>query len=85
MLNLKQSIVMTGESVIDGVTAAGYRAEINSTTPEDMTLSNWVQDKAMYKANRNECSTDKLAFEDAAYALQDKLIAEKAASETTTE
>lgn len=83
MLNMKKSITLTGESMIDGVQAEGYSATINSENPEDITFSSWQTDKALYKANRVQCRKDAAEFEDAAYTLQDELIAEKAAAETT--
>ena len=42
-----------------------------------MNLSSWQADKALYKANRVQCRKDAAAFEDAAYAVQDAMIAEK--------
>lgn len=77
MLNMKKSITLTGESMIDGAQAEGYSATINSDNPEDMTLSSWQVDKNLYKANRTKCRQDAADFEDAAYELQDRLIAEK--------
>lgn len=78
MLNMKKSITLTGESMINGVQAEGYSATINSNDPEDMTLTSWQADKALYKANRAQCRQDAADFEDAAYALQDEMIAEAA-------
>lgn len=78
MLNMKKSITLTGESMINGVQAEGYSATINSNDPEDMTLSSWQTDKALYKANRSQCRQDAADFEDAAYALQDEMIEEAA-------
>lgn len=77
MLTMEKIITVSGSSVINGVIAEGYRAEINSENPEDITLSSWQQDKATYKANRAQCRQDAADFEDAAYALQDELLAEK--------
>lgn len=82
MLNMKKSVTLTGESVIDGKQAEGYSATINSENPEDMNLSSWQQDKALYKANRTQCRQDAAEFEDAAYALQDEMIAAMTAQET---
>lgn len=82
MLNMKKSVTLTGESVIDGKQAEGYSATINSENPEDMNLSSWQQDKALYKANRTQCRQDAADFEDAAYALQDEMIAAMTAQET---
>lgn len=64
--------------MINGVQAEGYSATINSNDPEDMTLSSWQTDKALYKANRSQCRQDAADFEDAAYALQDEMIEEAA-------
>lgn len=77
MLTTKRTVTITGTSTIDGVAAEGYQAVIDSNNPTDMTLSSWQQDKAVYKANRTQCRADAAAFEDAAYTLQDEMIAEK--------
>lgn len=85
MLNYKKSVTVTGGSYIDGVQAEGYSATINSDNPEDITLSSWQTDKALYKANRAQCRKDSNEFEDIAYALQDEMISEKMAVETQVE
>lgn len=86
MLTMKKSITITGSSVIEGVIAEGYQAVIDGENPSEMNLSSWQQDKAAYKANRTQCRKDAADFEDAAYALQDEMIAEKeAAAETAPE
>lgn len=74
---IKKSIILTSASTIDGVVAENYQATITSDNPEDMNLSSWQTDKALYKANRVQCRKDAAAFEDAAYAMQDAMIAEK--------
>lgn len=89
--NFKQNITLTGQSVItvtaeDGTTnevvAETFNATINSADPENMTLSSYQNDKAVYKANRTQCRRDEAEFEDACYAIQDEMIAEL---EATTE
>lgn len=75
MLNTKKSITLTGQSTINGVIAEGYSATINSDNPTDMSISAYQQDKDLYKANRTICRTDRAEFEDAAYALQDEMLA----------
>lgn len=90
LANFKKSVTITGQSVIEKtegevttkVVAEGYSATIDSTNPEDMNISSWQQDKAAYKANRVQCRKDAADFEDMVYNVQDKMIAEKAASET---
>lgn len=78
MLTTKTSITITGQSIIDGTAAEGYQAVIDSENPEDMRLTSWQTNKNLYKANRAACRADSAAFEDAAYAMQDGLIAQKA-------
>lgn len=75
-LEMKKEITLTGESKIDGVTAEYYRAVINSENPDDMTITSVQRDKALYKANRAVCRADNAEFEEAAYALQDGMLAE---------
>lgn len=79
MLNMKKSVTITGQSIVDGVVAEGYQAVIDSENPSDMNITSWQQDKAVYKANRSQCRADAAEFEDAAYAIQDEMIAEKTA------
>ena len=85
MLNMEKSITLTGNSMIGEEIAEGYRAEIKSHNPEDMNISSWQQNKALYKANRVQCREDAAAFEEAAYALQDEMIAELANKTESTE
>lgn len=80
MLKTNKATTIKGFSVIEGKNAAGFQAVINSDNPEDMTITNWQMDKALYKANREQCRADQAAFEDAAYALQNEMIAEMTAA-----
>lgn len=73
---IKKNITLTATSTIDGKAVAGYSAIINSENPEDINLSDYQIDKTLYKANRVQSRKDLAAFEDAAYELQDQLIAE---------
>lgn len=80
MLNIKRSITLKGESIIDGVKVEGYSASIDGENPEGLTFGKWFtseEAKAIYKANRTQCRKDVAEFEDAAYALQDEMLAEK--------
>lgn len=85
MLNITKSITLKGTSTIDGVVVEGYQAVINSANPNEMNISSWQQNKPLYKENRAQCRADKAEFEDAAYALQDELLAEKGAEEENAE
>lgn len=89
LANFRKNITITGQSIVEvtegevtkQIVAEGYSATINSDKPEDMNISSWQQDKAVYKANRTQCRKDQAEFEDAVYAIQDELIAELAAAE----
>ena len=81
MLNMTKSITLTGTSTIDGKVAEGYQAVIREENPEDMAISSYQGDKALYKANRAQCRKDSAEFEDKAYALQDEMIAAKSEME----
>lgn len=81
MLEIKKKITLTGESLIDGKQAEGYQATIDSANPEDIVFSSWQTDKVLYKANRAACRKDAADFEDAAYTLQDQLLADMAKEE----
>lgn len=81
MLTIEKKTTLTGESRINGVSAEGYRAEISSENPEDMTITSWQTDRGIYKANRGTCRADRAAFEDAAYDLQEQAAAEKNVAE----
>lgn len=81
-LQARKRVMIEGESVVNGVVAQGYRAEINEEDPKNgLNMSDWIADKEVYKANRAQVRQDSHAFEDAVFALQDEMIA---ALETTT-
>lgn len=75
MLSVTKTISLTGSTVIDNQQVCGYRAEITSDNPSNMVLSSWISNQSIRKANRDTCYADQKAFEDAAYALQDELLA----------
>lgn len=85
--NETKKITLTAQSVVtvvDGdstkeIAVKGFTASIDSTNPENMTISDFyhsAEGKALYKEHRSECRVDEASFEDAAYALQDQMIAE---------
>lgn len=76
MLKYDKKVTIDGFSIIDGIKTAGYRAEINSSNPEEMTLTSWQINKAMCKEYRLTVRKDEAEFEDNAYAIQDEMIAE---------
>lgn len=81
MLKKTQNITITGESVINEISVAGFNATINSENPEDMTLSTWQNNKLACKENRAQVRADQAEFEDYAYTKQDEMIAAAKADE----
>ena len=77
MLNMNKTVTLNGSSIFDNVTAQGYQAAIDSETPENISLSNWIGDYTTYKAHRGDCATERTQFEDAAFKLQEEMINEK--------
>lgn len=75
MLTTKEKITITGESTFEDGSAAGFTASIDSQNPEDMTLSVYQNNKALYKTNRKQVRKDQADFEEMAYAKQEELIA----------
>lgn len=75
MLTLRKTTNIVGESQIDGVTAERYTAVINSSNPSGMTMGHTLVNKTLAKDNRETCRADRAEFEDAAYALQDEMLA----------
>lgn len=82
---IRKNITITANSQIDGKNVEGYSATINSDNPEDVNFSQYQTDKELYKLNRTQCRKDNAEFEDMVYAIQDQMIAEKEASNTTQE
>lgn len=81
MLKTKKTMTLTGQTVIDGVVAENHTATIDSSNPNDISISSFQQDKTVYKENRIQCRADKAEFEDMVYTLQDEMIAERTGEE----
>ena len=79
MLEISKTTQFKGNSKIGNEVAKVFDATINTATPENLTLNNYVINYELYKANRALIAADQTAFEDAVYALQEALIADKAA------
>lgn len=74
-LSYKDSIQRVGYTIIDEVKVVQHICNISSDNPEDMRVSMVKLNADLYKANRDVCREDFAVFEDAAYALQEELIA----------
>lgn len=78
MLKIEKKLELTGASMINGVQAEWLQAKIDSNNPQKVEFGKSITDTDLYKANRTQCRQDAADFEDAAYALQDEMIAEAA-------
>ena len=76
-LTYKDTIQRIGYTVIDGVKVVQHSCTISSENPQDMRVSMVKLDSALYKEHRDACRDDFAEFEDAAYALQEELIAKE--------
>lgn len=74
-LTYVDSIQRIGYTTIDGVKVVQHTCTIDSENPQKMRVAMIKMDAEMYKANREICRDDFAVFEDAAYALQEELIA----------
>lgn len=74
-LTYKDMIQRVGYTTIDGVKVVQHTCVIDSANPQDMRVSMVKMDAEMYKTNREACRDDFAVFEDAAYQLQEELIA----------
>lgn len=82
MLTMKEKIIVTGKTIIDGVEVCGYQAQIDSEDPANIAFTNWKTNNEMYKEHRAECRADLAAFEDHAFEIQDEML--NASTETNT-
>lgn len=84
-LSYVDSIQRIGYTTIDGVKVVQHTCTIDSENPQKMRVSMVKIDADMYKANRETCREDFAVFEDAAYALQEELIAKSTDNTENTE
>ena len=77
MLNVIKTTNFKGESKINDTLAKVFEATINTAAPENMTMNSYIVNYELYKANRAVVTADQTAFEDAVYAFQESLTAEK--------
>lgn len=75
-LVVNDTIQRVGYTVIDGVKIVQYTCVIPLSDPNDMRIGSTKLDQDLYKANREFCRADYAAFEDSAFELQEKLLAE---------
>lgn len=73
-MDIKKSITLTADTKVNGNVVMRHTATINSENPEDITISHPVLRKPEYRDNRTTVMSDYMAFEDAAFQIQQELI-----------
>lgn len=71
----KDTIQRVGYTIVDGVRIAQHTCTIMSDNPNDMRVVMTKLDANLYREHRDVCRADFAIFEDAAYQLQEELIA----------
>lgn len=74
-LTYTDSIQRVGYTTIDGVKVVQHACTISSENPQEMRVTMTKLNTEMYKNHRDTCRDDFAIFEDAAYALQEELLA----------
>lgn len=74
-LTYKDTIQRVGYTVINGVKVVQHVCTIDSENPQDMSVRMIKLDAESYRDNRETCRNDYAVFEDAAYTLQEELLA----------
>lgn len=84
-LTTSKNINLSGQSVINRVTVETYTASLSETNPENMYIQQSTTNQELRKANRTQCRKDRDDFEELAYAMQDKMIANKGQGDVSEE
>lgn len=80
-VNIKKTVSIKADVMVDGVLAKGYSASIDTDNPNDIAISEYISNKELYKANRNLINIEVAKIEDKAYAEQDAMIKEVTVNE----
>lgn len=79
MLNVKKSITLTGTVTVKDGNAEKQVVYLNANISRDTgndNISQTIQDKALYAANKTEIRKDIETFTDQVYSIQDQEVAE---------
>lgn len=74
MLKKRQSITIDGESYIDDVKVATFRAVIDGANPKNVRFTVIRNNEDAYKEHRVAVRADEAEFEDFAYEIQNNLL-----------
>lgn len=77
----KDVVQRVGYTIIDGVKIVQYNCTFPLDNPKEMRITSTRLKPELYEDNRIICRNDLAAFEDAAYELRDKYVAQLAEKE----
>lgn len=76
MLKTNKSVSLTGTVEVDGRAAVYLNANITTESAGNSSVTQTINDDALYKANLKQCRADITAFADLMWAEEDRIIAE---------
>lgn len=74
-LSYTETVQRTGYTIVNGLRIVQYTCVIQINDPTNMRIGIVKLDPVAYKAHRDVCRADFAEFEDAAYKLQEELLA----------
>lgn len=76
MLKTNKSVSLTGTVEVDGKAVVYLNANITTESAGNSSVTQTINDDALYKANLKQCRADITAFTDLMWAEEDRIIAE---------
>ncbi|MDO4553711.1 MAG: hypothetical protein Q4B70_01030 [Lachnospiraceae bacterium] len=74
-MDIKKEIKLTATtSAEDGTIIATYQGSVDTTNPKKISYNPYIADQELYRLNRTKVKEDQMAFEDALYSEQDKML-----------
>lgn len=76
MLKTNKSVSLTGTVEVNGKAVVYLNANITTESAGNSSVTQTINDDALYKANLKQCRADITAFADLMWAEEDRIIAE---------
>lgn len=77
MLKTTKATTLTGQSMVGEQQVIYLSANITTETTGNTTISQSITNDELYKANLKACRADVQAFQEAVWAAEDAMVAEK--------
>lgn len=72
---LNKKIIVEAKTIVDEKPVMGFRALIETTNPNEVTMLPWQINKELCKEYREIVREDQKEFEDYVYKLQEEVVA----------